>query len=219
MRARVSARFDAALAAIDAANADDPFTITYVDDGVEVTRPKELAHAELMCEWVKRLDPEADDAQLLAARAHHVRRWESPRSDYPEGRAGYLKWRTEARRRHAELVGTILAEVGYGDDGDDTIERVQALVSKQGLGKGGLADIDGRSPAVQVHEDALCLVFLQTQFVPVAAQLGEEKTIDVLVRTVPKMGPRGQAAALALDLDPKCASLVAAALDRLAAAP
>lgn len=210
-------RFDAAIAAIDAANADDPFTITYMVDGVEVTRPKELAHAELMCDWVRRLDPEADDAQLLAARAHHVRRWTLPRSDYPEGRAGYLKWRTEARKRHAELVGAILAEVGYGDD-DDTIERVQALVAKQGLGKGGLADVDGRSPAVQVHEDALCLVFLQTQFIPVAAQLGDEKTIDVLVRTVPKMGPRGQAAALALDLDPHCASLVATALDRLGAA-
>ena len=210
-------RFDAAIAAIDAANADDPFTITYMVDGVEVTRPKELAHAELMCDWVRRLDPEADDAQLLAARAHHVRRWTLPRTDYPEGRAGYLKWRTEARKRHAELVGAILAEVGYGD-GDDTIERVQALVAKQGLGKGGLADVDGRSPAVQVHEDALCLVFLQTQFIPVAAQLGDEKTIDVLVRTVPKMGPRGQAAALALDLDPHGASLVAAALDRLGAA-
>ena len=210
-------RFDAAIAAIDAANADDPFTITYMVDGVEVTGPKELAHAELMCDWVRRLDPEADDAQLLAARAHHVRRWTLPRSDYPEGRAGYLKWRTEARKRHAELVGAILAEVGYGD-GDDTIERVQSLVAKQGLGKGGLADVDGRSPAVQVHEDALCLVFLQTQFIPVAAQLGDEKTIDVLVRTVPKMGPRGQAAALALDLDPHCASLVAAALDRLGAA-
>ena len=211
-------RFEDAIAAIDAANADDPFTITYVVDGVEVTRPKELAHAELMCMWVRRLDPEADEVQMLAARAHHLRRWESPRGDYPEGRAGYLKWRTEARKRHAELVGVILAEVGYGTDGDDTIERVQGLVSKQGLGKGGLADVDGRPPAVQVHEDALCLVFLQTQFVPVAAQLGDDKTIDVLVRTIPKMGPRGQAAALALDLDQQCAALVAAALERLGTA-
>lgn len=212
-------RFDAAIAAIDAANADDPFTITYVVDGVEVTGPKELTHSALMCQWVARLDPEADEVQMLAARAHHLRRWEHPRSDYPEGRAGYLKWRTEARKRHAALVGVILAEVGYGTDGDDTIERVQGLVSKQGLGKGGLADVDGRPLAVQVHEDALCLVFLQTQFVPVAAQLGDDKTIDVLVRTIPKMGPRGQAAVLALDLDPQCAGLVAAALERLAAAP
>ena len=207
-------RFDRAIAAIDAANADDPFTVTYMVGGEEVTRPKELAHSELMCEWVQRLDPEADEAQMLAARAHHLRRWAHPRTEEPEGRAGYLRWRTEARKRHAALVGEILTEVDYDAE---TIERVQALVSKQGLGKGGLDDVDGRSPSVQVHEDALCLVFLQTQFVPVAAQLGDEKTIDVLVRTVPKMGPRGQAAALALDLDPHCAGLVAAALERLAA--
>jgi hypothetical protein len=46
----VSTRFDEAIAAIDAANADDPFTVTYVVDGVEVTRPKELAHSELRLE-------------------------------------------------------------------------------------------------------------------------------------------------------------------------
>ena len=42
--AAASDRLSAALATIDAANADDPHTI--VVDGVE--RPKELAHAELI---------------------------------------------------------------------------------------------------------------------------------------------------------------------------
>ena len=64
-------RFARAVAAIDDANADDPNTITV--DGVE--RPKELAHAEMMTDWVRRLDPDASNAQLLAARAHHLRRW------------------------------------------------------------------------------------------------------------------------------------------------
>ncbi|HEY4376173.1 MAG TPA: DUF4202 family protein, partial [Acidimicrobiales bacterium] len=88
------------MAAIDQANADDPSTI--VVDGVK--RPKEQAHAELMSAWVQRLDPTADDAQLLAARAHHLRRWTSPRTDFPDGRAGYLKWRTALRKRHAHDV-------------------------------------------------------------------------------------------------------------------
>ena len=43
--------------------------------------------------------------------------------------------------------------------------------------------------------DHPCDVFASKQ------KLGDEKMIEVLVRTVPKMGPRGQAAALALDLD------------------
>jgi hypothetical protein len=179
-------RLERAFAAIDEANADDPATI--VVDGVE--RPKELAHAELMVDWVRRLAPDASEAQLLAARAHHLRRWALPRSDYPEGRAGYLRWRTALKRRHAEEVAVILRDVGYDEA---TIERVQQIVRKDGL---------QRDPDVQLHEDALCLVFLQTQLGPVAAQLGEDKTVDVLRKTARKMSPAGLAAAQGLALDP-----------------
>ena len=171
-------RFEAAVAAIDARNAGDPNRI--VIDGVE--RPKEQAHAELVSAWVRRLDPDADDAQLLAARAHHLRRWALPRTDFPEGRAGYLRWRTEAKKRHAEDVATVLAGVGYDAP---TIERVQAIITKRGL---------GTDPDVQVHEDALCLVFLETQLDALLDQLGEERSIAVLAKTAKKMSP----AALAL---------------------
>ena len=186
-------RFARAIAAIDAANAGDPFTI--VVDGVE--RPKEQAHAEAMVTWVRRFDPAADEAQLLAARAHHLRRWDHPRDSEPEGRAGYLRWRAEAKRRHAALVGNILAGEGYDAA---TIERVQDLVAKKGLGRGDRPDVDGRPDPFQVHEDALCLVFLTTQFDDLVAKLGDDRTVDVLARTLPKMGDRGRAAALALDL-------------------
>src|SRR5690606_21022642 len=123
-------------------------------------RPKELAHAELMTEWVRRLDPDPSEAQLLAARAAHLRRWGTPRSSYPDGRAGYLRWRRDLQQQHADEVGAILERVGYDPA---TVERVQQLVTKRGLG------ID---PAVQVHEDALCLVFLETQLADTAAKLG-----------------------------------------------
>ena len=116
-----------ALAAIDAANGEDPNHV--VVDGVE--RPKELAHADLMTAWVTRLDPGADDAQLLAARAHHLRRWTLPRDAYPDGRVGYLRWRARQKRRHAEEVAAILSAVGYDEA---TVARVQAIVAKQGLG-------------------------------------------------------------------------------------
>ncbi len=104
-------RFERAIAAIDAANADDPNTVVVRGE----RRPKEQAHAELMVEWVRRLDPEASEAQLLAARAHHLRRWTLPRQDYPEGRAGYLRWRKALHERHAADVAGILSEVGYDD--------------------------------------------------------------------------------------------------------
>ena len=190
------ARLAQAYAAIDTANAQDPETLDWEGEA----RPKELLHAELMTEWVGRLDPDADEAQLLAARAHHVRRWEVRRDAYPEGRAGYLRWRKEAGRHHAEVVASILSEVGYGND---VIERVQAIVRKEGL------RVD---PDVQTHEDALCLVFLQTQFAALAGRLGDEKTVDVVRRTLAKMSDRGRAEALALPLSPQERALVEAAL-------
>ena len=51
----MSRRHDA-IAAIDAANAADPNTIDVRGE----TRPKEQAHAELMTEWLVRLDPDWD---------------------------------------------------------------------------------------------------------------------------------------------------------------
>ena len=87
-----------------------------------VSRPKEFAHAELVTEWVQKLRPKASEALLLAARAHHIRRWDIPRSAYPEGREGYLGWRGELHRHHADTAGAILEEVGYDPE---TIARVQ----------------------------------------------------------------------------------------------
>jgi hypothetical protein len=183
-------RFRRAIEAIDAANADDPNTIEVHGD----VRPKELAHAELMTEWVSRLHPEAGEALLLAARAHHLRRWAVPRTDYPDGRAGYLRWRRDLHARHAGDVGQILSEVGYDPD---TIDRVQALVAKKDQPARGVSD-DADARAM---EDALCLVFIDTQLRSLADQLDdEEKIVEVVRRTLRKMSPAGVAAALDLPL-------------------
>jgi hypothetical protein len=193
-------RFALAVEAIDRANGEDP-------DVVEVRGrrgPKEVVHAELMTDWVRRLDPGADEAQLLAARAHHFRRWTTPRAEYPAGRSGYLRWRTAARRRHAQEVAELLAEVGY-DPAE--IDEVTRIVRKEGLRD---------DPRVQTHEDALCLVFLEAQLGAVARQLGEDQTVDVLSRTMAKMSETGRAAALGLDLGDDDRRLVLLAADRWA---
>lgn len=189
-------RLQAAIDAIDAANADDPNTIVVA--GVE--RPKELAHAALMSQWLLRLDPEADVAQQLAARAHHLRRWTIPRASYPDGRAGYLRWRTALSKQHAEDVAEILAAVGYETP---IIDRVRAIIRKQGLGS---------DPAVQAHEDALCLVFLETQFADLLGRLGREKTVEVVAKTVRKMSAAGIEAAGSLGLADDLASVLADAV-------
>ena len=187
------ARFDAAVRSIDAANGDDPNVI--VVDGE--TRPKELAHAELVTGWVHRLDPEASEPLLLAARAHHLRRWTIPRASYPTGRSGYLKWRKTLHEQHAREVAEILGEVGYDDA---TIARVQDLVRKRGL---------GRDPEVQVLEDALCLVFVQTQLRELAARLDADTLAGVIEKTKKKMSSSAVELALGLDLTPAERALLA----------
>lgn len=193
----MSERFTLAIERVDAANADDPNTIEV--DGR--TRPKEQAHAEMASQWVRRLDPEAGELQLLAARAHHLRRWSLPRTDYPEGRAGYLRWRTDLKKQHAVEVGAILADVGYDDD---EIERVQQIIRKQGLAS---------DPDVQTHEDALCLVFLQTQVDETLAKLDDDDhRIDVLRKTAKKMSSEALDIAGGLDYSPGTAALLGRAL-------
>jgi len=192
-------RLAAALAAIDAANGDDPHVIMV--DGV--ARPKELAHAELMTHWVRTLDPACSEQQILAARAHHLRRWTIPRASYPDGRSGYLKWRTALKRQHADDVGAILREAGYDHD---SVARVQAIVAKRGL---------GHDRAVQVHEDALCLVFLETQLDELAGRMGDDKTVDILQKTAKKMSPAGLEAARGLRFSPSAAELLDRALASL----
>jgi hypothetical protein len=167
-----------AITAIDRANAEDPVLVTV--DGV--ARPKEVVHAERMTHWLAVLDPDASAAQRLAARAHHLRRWVSPRSDYPEGRSGYLRWRTDHKKRQAAETAELLRAVGIDDA---TIERVATIVAKQHLAS---------DPDVQTHEDALCLVFLELQFDDVAARLGDDHTVEVLRKTAKKMSERGLAA-------------------------
>ena len=180
-----SERYRAAIAAIDAANAEDPNRIIWRGE----QHVKELLHVQMMTDWVLELDPDADELQLIAARAHHLRRWKRPRSDYPDGRSGYLRWRAAAKRFHAEQVAGLLAALDFSED---EIARVGAIVRKEGL---------STDPAVQTHDDALCLVFLATQLDDVAGRLGSDETVAVLTKTLPKLSPRGLEAAVNLPLD------------------
>lgn len=190
-------RLEWALEAIDAANADDPNRLEI--GGVE--RPKELAHAELVTGWVRRLRPQPSEELLLAARAHHLRRWAVPRSSYPDGRAGYLRWRRHLHERHARETAEILAAAGYDEV---VISRVADIVRKRNLAS---------DPEVQALEDALCLVFLQTQLHELAARVERPKMLEVLRKTLAKMSDAGKRHALALELHPDDAALLAEALD------
>jgi hypothetical protein len=176
---------DTAIHAIDAANAADPSKVEVRGERL----PLALAHGRLAASWVPRLADDPDDGLLLAARAHHLRRFEVPRSSYPEGRSGYLRWRRDQKRRHAEQVGELLAAVGYDAD---TIGRVQALVRRDGLGS---------DAGAQVIEDAACLAFLETQLADVAARMERDHLASVLTKTAAKMSPAALALVAEVPLD------------------
>ncbi|MBM3390897.1 MAG: DUF4202 domain-containing protein [Betaproteobacteria bacterium] len=163
-------RFDATVAAFDAANAEDPNR----DEG----QPKELLYARRMSAMLARFAPDASEAVRLAVRAQHIQRWRTPRSSYPMDRQGYLQWRTGLYRFHAETAGRIMAEHGY-DAG--TIERVKAAVGKKGLKV---------NAETQLLEDVTDLVFLEHYIAGFAAQhpeYDEAKWLDIIRKTWQKM--------------------------------
>jgi len=192
----LSPRFEAALRRFDEENSRDPNTET----AAGAAHPRELLYAQRLTDWVLKLAPAAGEELRLAARCQHLCRWQSPRSDYPMTRPGYLQWRAELKKFHAQKSGEILREVGYPEE---VVARVQALNLKQHF---------PADPASRVLEDALCLVFLEFQFADLAAKTEPEKVINALQKSWGKMSPAGQAAALKLPYAPREAELLRQAL-------
>jgi hypothetical protein len=190
-------RFAAAVAAIDAANAADPNLLQTAAG----PRPKELVHAELLTAWVRRLRPDASEALLLAARAHHLRRWTLPRRSYPAGRQGYLRWRRDLHRFHAGEAARLLADAGYDPA---FCARVGQIVRKERL---------TQDPEVQTLEDGLCLVFLELQLDELTDRLADpDKMVEVLRKSWRKMSAPGRELALTLNLSDAGRELVRRAL-------
>ena len=195
-RATNVVRFLRAIGRIDSLNNEDPKKVT---DGDELIG-YELRFSRLLFAKVLSTRPEASEACLLAARGQHICRWESPRSDYPEGRAGYLKWRSDLKRFHADKTAQVLESEGYGLD---TIDQARAINLKK--------DLKGNIEA-QAVEDALCLVFLESQFAEFRHKTTEEKMVSILRKTWGKMSDRGKEAALCLQLGEEEQRLVELAL-------
>lgn len=186
-----------AIAAIDQANSEDPIWEFW--QGKET--PKELLYSNRMTEWLEKLDPSPSAARQIAARAQHIRRWTVPREDFPEGREGYLRWRTSLYRFHADQAEAIMREAGYEEE---SIAVVRKMVGKQGI---------KRDPDVQLLEDVACLVFLEHYFPAFAEKHDEEKMIGIVRKTWKKMSEAGRNAALSLQLTEELAAVVGKALN------
>ena len=185
-------KFQSAIARFDAENSRDP--------NLENSRPRELLYAERLTEWVLKLCPTASKLLRLAARCQHICRWESPRENYPLTRAGYLKWRADLKKFHAEKSGVILRDVGYDEE---TVRRVRDL----NLKKNFPADAECR-----VLEDALCLVFLEFQLAALAVKSDDDKMVNAIRKSWEKMTESARAEALKLNYGEREKYLIARAL-------
>jgi hypothetical protein len=181
--------FVTASAAIDRANAEDP-------------TGQELLYGQRMVDWARKLAPKASEELLLAARAQHLRRWTVPRSTYPDGRTGYLKWREGLKKFHADALAAIMAQAGYGED---AVAKARSLLVRKNLA----SDAEG-----QTLEDAACMVFLQFEFAPFAAKTEPDKMVEILRKTWEKMSTAAREQALGLQLGPTELGLVKRALEK-----
>lgn len=184
------------LSAIDAINNEDPNS-TLID---EKEQPKELIYGHHMTACINQYWPEANELLQIAVRAQHIKRWHLKRTEFPQGKAGYLKWRIEQGKFHAQLTKSLMLENGYTEEESETTAKI---LRKEKLKSN--AD-------TQTLEDVACLVFLQYYFNDFAAKHTEEKIVRILQLTWRKMSEDAHNIALSLTLPDHLAALVGKAL-------
>ncbi|WDE98365.1 DUF4202 domain-containing protein [Lentisphaera profundi] len=159
-----------------------------------------VLYSKYMGEWQEKLYPEVVDAVKLAARAQHICRWELKRVDFPEGKAGYFKWRTTLAKLHAQILSEIMDECDYSLT---EIDRAKEACQKKNF---------KNNEDSQCVEDCACMVFLNYYFDDFIAKHSDERLIDIVGKTWGKMSEKAHDAALKLDLSEKALSIVKAAL-------
>ncbi|MCB1192745.1 MAG: DUF4202 domain-containing protein [Leptospiraceae bacterium] len=177
---------------IDTENKKDPNH--EVTNGLD--EPKEYIYSIRMTEWLNKLVDNPNELLQIAARGQHIARWTSPRENYPMGKAGYLKWRTELYKFHAGKVAQIMEESGYLYD---EIEKVKKILQKKEL----KSDED-----VQAIEDVACLVFLNYYLEDMVIKTSEEKIVSILQKTWNKMSEKAKALAKEISYSEECRMLI-----------
>jgi len=172
------------LSAIDGANAADP-TLEQAGSNCE---PAALLYGQRMSQVLAEFAPEAGELLRIAVRGQHIERWKRPRTDYPEGRAGYLAWRRDAALYHAQRVCELMAAEGYDAA---SMQRVASLIRKEAI---------KRDADAQTLEDVACLVFMRSYVSSFADKRTPDELFRIVEKTARKMSPKGRRAALLLPL-------------------
>ncbi len=154
-----SSVIDDLLEAIDRYNESDP--------AQRGGQPVAKLHGQRGSFWLGQLTGRPGAALTLSARAHHVGRFEVPRSSFAAGRVGYHQWKSAAR----EYCAGVLGELGDACSVDvDVLSEACELVRKTSTDK----------DSAQVHQDVCSLVFFEVD----AAELSQRLTAAQVERAV-----------------------------------
>ncbi len=185
-------------ALIDAANELDPNKERNSNQDLVA---KERLYSDRMTDCLARFAPEASDHLKIAARAQHIERWTSPRSNFPPGPAGYNQWRRDLARFHASRCAALMDESGYSSE---DIERVKRLIMKREL---------KTNSECQTLEDVICLVFLEHYLGAFVQKHNRDKVISIIQKTWSKMSDQGHQTALSLSFPAQLNTLIQEALN------
>ncbi len=188
--------YDLAIQLIDQINTEDPTKEPWKGKDF----PKELLYSHRMSKKLVDFAPEASEQLRIAARAQHIARWKIQRSEYPMDRVGYLTWREELKKMHADLTGNILEKAGFDEA---FISRVKFLIRKKQL---------KTDAETQTLEDVVCLVFLEYYLEDFVAKHEFEKIKDILRKTWGKMSEKAHKEALKLNFSSQSLAIIQEAL-------
>ena len=174
-----------------------------IEEVLQTDPKKEALNYSHQCfQWLGKLEPSYSEAQELAARCQHFRRWDIPRSDYAMDKKGYYQWRIKLYSYQAEKAAEILSEVGYDES---FIDEVKGMISKKDLRK---------NTNTQLIEDVACLVFLEHHILSFAKtkSYSEDKWIKIIQKTWSKMSTKAHKFALEINYPAPILSLIQKAL-------
>lgn len=184
------------MAKLDALHAQDPRRVEVQGESL----PLELWHAGRMGAWLEQVVQTPSELMQIAVRSQHLQRWQVPRSEYPEGRVGYLTWRRDQGVRAGETTAQVMQASGYSAQESAEVAR---MIRKQGL---------GRDPGAQAVEDCACLVFLENYFADFSRQVEHDHLVRIVQKTWGKMSPQARELALTLPMSDAARAVVEEAL-------
>ena len=189
-------RLQQLLDAIDTCNRQDPNQ----ELAAGKPWPKALLYGHRMSAALADFEPDATEELQIACRAQHIERWCIPRNNYSMDRVGYLTWRRELGKFHADRTAELMKDLDYDES---QIALVRKLVTKQGI---------KQDPMAQTLEDVICLVFVKFYLADFANTQNPDKLLSIIRKTWAKMSDRGQQKILTLQLDPVLESTLKKAL-------